>query len=316
MKTLEEFDFAQAPQIPAAKIRELAEGGYIERAEPVVLIGECGTGKTHLATGLCVAACRQKRRVRFTTAANLVNELVEAQQHNGVRRVLARWMRYDLIALDEVGYVPLAEIGAEFLFQVIAERAERATLIVTTNLPFSEWTQVFPNPRLCKALLDRITDRAHIIETGTESYRFRRTMEVRQEKESFVITGQRKGLRRRPFPCTPSRLRTGKLNYAPKGGPNESITGGPNQVVKRTWTIPHSFAHADFGFCDTPRLASNRLGILIPTANSFLFLCGPGMSVPLTRTQGSFGSAPQAGHLNAKGSFMRSILRPGRKDAI
>ena len=146
MKTLEEFDFNQAPQIPAAKIRELAEGGYIERAEPVVLMGECGTGKTHLATGLCVAACRQKRRVRFTTAANLVNELVEAQQQNGVRRVLARWMRYDVIALDEVGYVPLAEIGAEFLFQVIAERAERATLIVTTNLPFSEWTQVFPNP--------------------------------------------------------------------------------------------------------------------------------------------------------------------------
>ena len=150
MKTLEEFEFARAPQIPAAKVRELAEGGYITRAEPVVLIGECGTGKTHLATGLCVAACRQKRRVRFTTAANLVNELVEASQHHGVRRVLARWMRYDVIALDEVGYVPLAEIGAEFLFQVIAERAERATLIVTTNLPFSEWTQVFPNPRLCR----------------------------------------------------------------------------------------------------------------------------------------------------------------------
>jgi DNA replication protein DnaC len=91
---------------------------------------------------------------------------------------LARWLRYDVIVLDEVGYVPLADIGAEFLFQVIAERAERAMLIVTTNLPFSEWTQVFPNPRLCKALLDRITDRAHIIETGAESYRFRRTLET------------------------------------------------------------------------------------------------------------------------------------------
>jgi DNA replication protein DnaC len=182
IKTLEEFDFNQAPHISAPKIRELAEGGYIERAEPVVLMGECGTGKTHLATGLCVAACRQKRRVRFTTAANLVNELVEAQQQNAVRRVLAKWMRYDVIALDEVGYVPLAEIGAEFLFQVIADRAERATLILTTNLPFSEWTQVFPNPRLCKALLDRITDRAHIIETGTDSYRFRRTLEVRKKK--------------------------------------------------------------------------------------------------------------------------------------
>jgi DNA replication protein DnaC len=184
LETLEEFDFNQARQVPAAKIRELAEGGYIERAEPVVFTGECGTGKTHLATGLGVAACRQKRRARFTTAAGLVNELVEARQHNAVKRVLARWLRYDLIVLDEVGYVPLADIGAEFLFQVIAERAERAALIVTTNLPFSEWTQVFPNPRLCKALLDRVTDRAHIIETGTDSYRFRRTLEVRQKKAS------------------------------------------------------------------------------------------------------------------------------------
>jgi len=183
-KTLEEFDFNKAAQIDAAKIRWLAEGGYIERAEPVVLIGECGTGKTHLATGLCVAACQQKRRVRFTTAANLVNELVDAKQHNQVKRVLAKWMKYDLIALDELGYVPLAEIGAEFLFQVIAERAEKAALIVTTNLPFSEWTNVVPNPRLCKALLDRVTDRAHIIETGTESYRFRRTVEGREKKRA------------------------------------------------------------------------------------------------------------------------------------
>ena len=186
MKTLEEFDFAQAPQIPAAKIRELAEGGYIERSEPVVLIGECGTGKSHLATGLCLAACRQKRRVRFTTAAALVNELVEAKQNNQVRRVMARWQKYDLIALAEVGYVPLADIGAEFLFQVIAERAEKAALIVTTNLPFSEWTSVFPNPRLCKALLDRITDRAHIIDTGSESFRFRRTMERRKTKQASL----------------------------------------------------------------------------------------------------------------------------------
>src|SRR5437016_1543657 len=144
-------------------------------------MGECGTGKTHLATGLCVAACRQKRRARFTTAANLVNELVEARQQNAVKRVLVRWLRYDVIVLDEVGYVPLAEVGAEFLFQVVAERAERAALVLTTNLPFSEWTQVIPNARLCKALLDRITDRAHILETGTESYRFRRTADKQKK---------------------------------------------------------------------------------------------------------------------------------------
>ncbi len=97
--------------------------------------------------------------------------------------MMARWQRYELIAVDEVGYVPLADVGAEFLFQVISERAEKAALIVTTNLPFSEWTTVFPNPRLCKALLDRITDRAHIIEMGTESFRFRRTMERRKNKK-------------------------------------------------------------------------------------------------------------------------------------
>jgi len=106
-----------------------------------------------------------------------VNELVEAKQNNQVRRPMIRWQKYELIAVDEVGYVPLADIGAEFLFQVISERAERAAIIVTTNLPFSEWTTVFPNPRLCKALLDRITDRAHIIDTGRESYRFRRSLE-------------------------------------------------------------------------------------------------------------------------------------------
>jgi len=181
VKTLEEFDFNQSPLVDAAKLRELADGGYIDRAEPVLLIGDCGTGKTHLLTGLCVAACRQRRRVRFTTAAALVNELVEAKQQLQLRRVMARWSRYDLIAIDEVGYVPLAEVGAEFLFQVIAERYERTAVVLTTNLPFSEWTQVIPNARLCKALLDRITDRAHILETGTESYRFRRTLD-RQKK--------------------------------------------------------------------------------------------------------------------------------------
>lgn len=188
LKTLEEFDFSQVPQISPSRIAALAEGGYLERAEPVVFIGDSGTGKTHLLTALCVAACRQKRRVRFTTAAGLVNDLVEAKHQLQLRRVLARWARYELIAIDEVGYVPLAEVGAEFLFQVIAERAEQAAVILTTNLPFSEWTQVIPNPRLCKALLDRITDRAHIIETGSESYRFRRTLAQRRRKEEPPTT--------------------------------------------------------------------------------------------------------------------------------
>ncbi len=189
MKTLDDFDFAQSP-IAATRIRELAEGGYIQRAEPIVLIGECGTGKTHLATALCVAACRQRKRVRFTTAAGLVNELVEAKHQNQLRRLLTRWLRYELIAVDEVGYVPLADIGSELLFQVVSDRAERAAIILTTNLPFSEWTQVFTNVRLCKALLDRVTDQAHILETGTESYRFRRTLEQRQQPKTATVAAK------------------------------------------------------------------------------------------------------------------------------
>jgi DNA replication protein DnaC len=168
VKTMEEFDFAQTPHISAARLQQLAEGGYIRQAEPVLFIGE--------------AACRQRRRVRFTTAAALVNELVEAKHANQLSRALGRWSRYELIVIDELGYVPLAEAGAELVFQVIADRAEKAAVVVTTNLPFSEWPQVFPNARLCKAMLDRLTDRAHIIETGTESFRFRRTAGGRQKK--------------------------------------------------------------------------------------------------------------------------------------
>lgn len=179
VKTLDEFDFGKAGPLSASQIMTLAAGDYLMRKEPVLFLGDCGTGKTHLASGLCVAACRQLRKVRFVTAAGLVNELLEAQHLNQLGRALSRWARYDLVCIDELGYVPLAELGAELLFQVISDRAEKASVVITTNLPFSEWTKVFTNARLCKALLDRLTDRAHIIETGSESYRFRRTLERR-----------------------------------------------------------------------------------------------------------------------------------------
>jgi DNA replication protein DnaC len=182
VKTLEEFDFQCAPHIPAALLRSLGEGGYLARKEPIIFLGETGTGKTHLATGLAVAACRQRKRVRFTTAAEMVTELIEAQNQAELNRVRNRWLRYELIVIDELGYVMMPDAAAELLFQVIAGRAERAAVIVTTNLPFSEWTTKFPNARLCKALLDRLTDQANIIETGNESYRFRRTLEKKQGK--------------------------------------------------------------------------------------------------------------------------------------
>lgn len=180
VKTLEEFEFSEAPHLPVALLRNLAEGGYLTRSEPIILLGETGTGKTHLATGLAVAACRQRKRVRFTTAAQLVNELIEAKTNSELNRVTNRWTRYELIVIDEMAYVAVPEAAAEFLFQVIAGRAERAAVIVTTNLPFSEWTTMFPNARLCKAMLDRLTDQAHIIETGSESYRFRRTLDKKR----------------------------------------------------------------------------------------------------------------------------------------
>ncbi len=176
VKTLEEFDFPSAPHISAALLRNLSEGGYLARKEPIIFLGDTGTGKTHLATGLGVAACRKRKRVRFTTAAEMVTELIEAQNQLELTRVRNRWTRYDLIVIDELGYVVMPDAAAELLFQVIAGRAERAAVIVTTNLPFSEWTTKFPNARLCKAMLDRLTDQAHIIETGDDSYRFRRTL--------------------------------------------------------------------------------------------------------------------------------------------
>src|SRR5260370_3228062 len=167
VKTLNEFACRKAPMVSPTRLSELAEGGYIERAEPIVFIGDSGTGKTHLVSALVVAACRQRKRARFITAAALVNELVEAKQQLQLRRVLGRWARYDVIAIDEVGYVPLAQLRAEFLFQVISERAERSAVVLTTNLPFSPWTQVIRNARLCTPLLDVFTVPAHIIETGT-----------------------------------------------------------------------------------------------------------------------------------------------------
>src|ERR1700758_5554157 len=177
VKTLEEFAFGDAPHIPVAVVRNLAEGGYLERSEPIILLGDTGTGKTHLASGLGVEACRQRKRVRFTTAAELVNELIEAKNKSELNRITSRWMRYELIVIDEMAYVAMPESAAEMLFQVISRRAEKAAVIMTTNLPFSEWTTMFPNARLCKAMLDRLADKEHIMDTGEESWRFRRTLE-------------------------------------------------------------------------------------------------------------------------------------------
>ena len=188
LKRLEDFRFEEAPQVPAAQIRELAGLGFIDNAEPVILLGESGTGKSHLAIALGIVACLQGRRVRFVTTAGLVNELRESRDDRSLSKVVARYSRIELLVLDELAYVPLSPADAELLFQVLDERSEVSALVCTTNLPFGEWTKIFPEPRLCKAVVDRLTFNAHIVQTGTESWRFKKTLE-RQKRRGPNTSG-------------------------------------------------------------------------------------------------------------------------------
>jgi len=173
LKRLADFNADMVPSISPAQLARLAAGAYLDAGETVVLLGDSGTGKTHLLIGLGLAACEQGRRVRYITTAALVNELVEAADQRQLSRVVGRYGRLDLLLLDELGYVQVDPRGAELLFQIITEREERASIGIATNLPFSEWGTVFPDPRLVAAIVDRVTFNAHILETGTRSYRLR-----------------------------------------------------------------------------------------------------------------------------------------------
>ena len=184
VKRLQEFRFQDNPKVPQATIAALAEGTWIDDRESIIFIGESGTGKTMLATALAVCACQQGRRVRFTTLAALANELQEADSRRELGRVVGRYTRVELLVLDELGYLALPDGAAELVFQVISERNERASLICTTNLPFGDWTKVFPDARLAKAVVDRITHKAHIIDTGTESWRFRHGLDRKGRKQA------------------------------------------------------------------------------------------------------------------------------------
>jgi DNA replication protein DnaC len=182
LKRLSEFNVDAVPSIAAAQLATLANGAWIDAGEPVVLLGDSGTGKTHLLIGLGLAACEQGRRVRYVTCAGLVNELVEAADDRQLSRVVGRYARLDLLLLDELGYVQIDSRGAELLFQIITEREERASIAVGTNLPFSEWGSVVADPRLVAAIVDRVTFNAHILETGTQSYRLRTSKTSRTKK--------------------------------------------------------------------------------------------------------------------------------------
>jgi DNA replication protein DnaC len=170
-KRLPDFDYTANPSVNPAVINTLAAGAWVAAGEPLCLIGDSGTGKSHLLIGLGTAAAEAGHKVRYTLASKLVNELVEAADERQLSRTIARYGRVDLLCLDELGYMELDRRGAELLFQVLTEREERSAVAIASNEAFSGWTKTFTDPRLCAAIVDRLTFAGHIIHTGTQSYR-------------------------------------------------------------------------------------------------------------------------------------------------
>jgi DNA replication protein DnaC len=177
LKELAAFDFSCLPSLNKQQVLELAQGSYIRQVEPILMVGNPGLGKTHLAIALALAACRQGMRVRFYNAAGLVNELLQAEDERRTTKLLNGALKQHLIVLDELGFIPFSTTGAHLIFQFCSALYQRVALIITTNLRFADWTQVFGDERLTAALLDRLTHKAHILEfSGAESYRFRERM--------------------------------------------------------------------------------------------------------------------------------------------
>jgi len=170
-KTLESFDFGAQPSINKLLVTELMRGAYLDQRESIILIGNAGTGKTHLATALGVEACGQGKKVRFWRITELITQLIEAREERQLLRLKNQLAKLDLLILDELGYVPASKLGAELLFDIISTAYERTSLIVTTNLPFENWTEVLGSERLTGAMLDRLTHRCHILEASGDSYR-------------------------------------------------------------------------------------------------------------------------------------------------
>jgi len=180
IKSLDQFDFTALPSLNKARVLDLAQGSYLDKQENLILMGNSGTGKTHLATALGLLACQQGRKVRFFTAAGLINLLTEAQAGLRLSHLERNLAQMDLLIIDEIGYVPFSEKGAQLFFQVVAQSYERQSLIMTTNLDFSQWPQVFGSEQLTGALLDRLTHHAHILSMNGESFRFRESMSKKE----------------------------------------------------------------------------------------------------------------------------------------
>jgi DNA replication protein DnaC len=184
LKELADFDFSCISSPSKQRVLDLARGAYIEKTEPIILVGNPGLGKTHAATGVALAACRQGLKVRFYNTAALVNELIVAQEEHELSKFLSRLLRYRLVVLDELGFIPFSANGAHLIFQLCSTLYERVAMIVTTNLRFGDWTQVFGDEQLTAALLDRLTHHAHILQFVGESYRFRERMEREKERDN------------------------------------------------------------------------------------------------------------------------------------
>ncbi|MCD6475742.1 MAG: IS21-like element helper ATPase IstB [Anaerolineaceae bacterium] len=176
MHELADFDFSRIPSVNKSQILDLTRGEYITKKESLIFIGNPGVGKTHLATALALSACRQGCKTRFWTAARLVNELLAAQDEHNFHKLIATSLKMQLIVIDELGFIPFSPTGAQILFTFCSELYERISLIITTNLKFADWVQVFGDERLTAALLDRLTHHAHMIEMLGESYRFQQRM--------------------------------------------------------------------------------------------------------------------------------------------
>ena len=191
VKSLDSFDFLALPSLNKVLVLELARSEYVRRRENVIAVGNSGTGKSHIAIGLGLAACQKGFSVGFTTAAALVHELIEARDERRLLRLQRQLAAYKLLLVDELGYVPLSQTGAELLFEVFSQRYERGSTIVTSNLPFDEWTSVFASERLTGALLDRLTHHVHILEMNGESYRLRQSK--RRQRGSRSAEGPTEG---------------------------------------------------------------------------------------------------------------------------
>lgn len=182
LKELADFDWNAVPSVPKARILELAQGAYITKAEPIILVGNPGLGKSHVASGLGLAACRQGRRVRFYNAAGLVNDLIKAQQEYQLSRVMTQLCKLEVLVLDELGFIPFTQTGAQLLFQLCSALYERVAMIITTNLRFAEWSTIMGgDERMSAALLDRLTHKATILEFVGTSYRFRQQLQHQQQ---------------------------------------------------------------------------------------------------------------------------------------